>query len=130
MSNLFKHLVSLLEGIFLYLTQPTRHSTALSSLTDLTRSRFQLIAENAFLRQQLITLRVQRQIKKPRFAQSERLWLVWLANRIRNWKDVLLILKPETLLRGHRQGFRLFWKFKSRNHGGRPKLATETISLI
>ena len=42
----------------------------------------------------------------------------------------LLIFKPDTLLDSHRQGFRLFWKFRSRHHGGRPKLATETIALL
>jgi putative transposase len=39
-------------------------------------------------------------------------------------------LKPDTLLRWHRQGFQLFWKFKSRNRAGRPKLDTETVALI
>jgi len=71
-----------------------------------------------------------RQVNKPRFTQSERLWLVLLASRVRHWKDVLLILKPDTLLRWHRLGFQLFWKFKSRTRGGHPKLAPETIALI
>lgn len=71
-----------------------------------------------------------RQVNKPRFTQSERLWLVLLASRVRHWKDLLQILKPDTLLHWHRQGIRLFWKFKCRNRGGRPKLAPETISLI
>jgi len=87
-----------------------------------------MIAENALLRQQLIVLH--RQFRKPYFTQSDRFWFVLLASRVRHWKDMLLILKPETLLRWHREGFQLFWKFKSRNHGGRPKLATETIHLI
>ncbi len=56
--------------------------------------------------------------------------LVLLASRVKNWKDALLIFKPDTLLRWHRQGFRLFWKFKSRNCGGRPKLEAETVALI
>lgn len=88
----------------------------------------QIIAENALLRQQLIILN--RQAKKLHFTQSDRLWLILLASRILHWKDTLLILKPETLLRWHRHGFRLFWKFKSRNHGSRPRLAPETIRLI
>lgn len=66
----------------------------------------------------------------PQFTRSERLWLVHLASRVRNWKDILLILKPDTLPRWHRQGFRLFCKFESRNRDGRPKLSTETINLI
>jgi hypothetical protein len=44
--------------------------------------------------------------------------------------NFLLILKPDTLLRWHRQEFRLFWKFKSRKRGSRPKLSIETINLI
>jgi hypothetical protein len=71
-----------------------------------------------------------RQVKNPTFSQSDRLWLVLLASRVRHWKEALLIFKPNTLLGWHRQGFRLFWKFKSRNRGGRPKLATETVALI
>jgi len=128
MSNLFYSLVLRLERFFLLLTQPTRHSIPLATLTDLTRSRSQLIAENALLRPQLIIL--ERQVKKPHFTQSDRLWLILLASRVKHWKDVLLILKPDTLLHWHRQGFRLFWRFKSRNGGGRPKLATETVALI
>jgi hypothetical protein len=77
-----------------------------------------LAAENALLRQQLIIL--QRHSKKPWFTQTDRLWLVLLASRVRSWKEALLILKPDTLLRWHRQGFRLFWWFKSRNRDGRP----------
>lgn len=128
LSPFFDRLISDLERTLLHLTQPSRHSLALSIATDLPRSKFQLIAENALLRQQLIVL--QRQIRRPHFTQSDRLWLVLLASRVQSWKDVLLIPKPDTLLRWHRQGFRLFWKFKSRNRGGRPRLAAETIALI
>jgi transposase InsO family protein len=124
----FNHLLSMFERTFLHLTQPSRHSLALSIVSDLPRSKTQLIAENALLRQQLIILH--RQIQKPHFTQSDRLWLVLLASRVQNWKDTLLLLKPDTLLRWHRQGFQLFWKFKSRSRGGRPRLSNETITLI
>ena len=120
--------VSTLEPVFLQLTQPSRHSLALAIAADLPRSKSELIAENALLRQQLIVLH--RQIKKPRFTPSDRLWRVLLAARVQRWKDTLLLLKPETLLRWHRKGFRLFWTFKSRKRGGRPKLSIETINLI
>ncbi len=121
-------LFSSLELAFLHLTQPSRHSIVLSTTTDFTRSKAALIAENALLRQQLIVLH--RQVKKPAFSRSDRLLLVLLASRVKNWKDALLIFKPDTLLRWHRQGFRLFWRFKSRNRGGRPKLTMETVALI
>jgi putative transposase len=67
--------------------------------------------------------------KSPRFL-SDRLWLVLLASRVKNWVEALLIFKPDTLLRWHRQGFRLFWRFKSRNRGGRPQLEAEVVALI
>jgi hypothetical protein len=69
-------------------------------------------------------------LENPSFTQSDRLWLDLLASRLRNWKETLRVLNPDTLLRWHHQGFRLFWKLKSRNRSGRPKLATETIALI
>lgn len=62
--------------------------------------------------------------------QSECLWFVLLASRVKNRKEALLIFKPDTLRRWHRQRFRHFWKFKSRNRGGRPKLKAETVTLI
>jgi len=135
MSSLAKSLIRLvhsvinaLEQAFLHLTLPCRHSLVLTIALDVTRPRAELIAENALLRQQLIILN--RQVKKPRFTQAGRLWLVLLVSRVRSWKATLLILKPDTLLRWHRQGFRLFWKLKSRFRGRRPGVASETIALI
>ena len=128
MPNLFTQFVSMLGRVFLPLTQAARHSIALSIAADLPRRKSELIAENALLRQQLIILH--RQVKKPRFTPSDRLWLVLLASCLKHWKEVLFIIKPDTLLCWHRQGFRLFWRFKSRHRGGRPTLDTETVALI
>lgn len=128
LAQLVVRLISLLERAFLHLTQPSRCSVVLSTAADLTRRKADLIVENALLRQQLIVLH--RQIQKPAFTQSDRLWFVLLASRVKNWKESLLVCKPDTLLRWHRQGFRLFWEFKSRHRGGRPKLALEAITLI
>jgi putative transposase len=127
-ARLISTLESTLEQAFLHFSRPARYSITLSTAADFPRSNTQLIAENALLRQQLIILH--RQIKKPHFTRSDRLWLVLLASRVQYWKDTLLILKPDTLLRWHRQGFHLFWKFKSCNHGSRPRLSTNTIVLI
>ena len=127
LAQLFFGSFSSLEHAFLHLTQPARHSIVLSIAADLTRSQAELIAENALLRQQLIILH--RQIKKPAFSRPDRFWFVLLASRVKNWKESLLIFKPDTLLRWHRQGFCLFLKFKSRNRGGHPKLATETVAI-
>jgi hypothetical protein len=49
---------------------------------------------------------------------------------VRSWKQALVIVQPETLLRWHREAFRLYWKRKSKAHAHKPKVATETIALI
>jgi hypothetical protein len=78
----------------------------------LVRSRSALSAEVLFLRKQLAFYE-ERQVKPRRLNNAARLSLVvW--SRLFEWKDALVIVKPETLLRWHRKGFRLFWKWKSR----------------
>jgi putative transposase len=67
-----------------------------------------LIAENMFLRQQLIVL--ERQVARPQLRPRERVVLVMLASRIQAWRDALIIVKPDTLIRWHRRGFKLFWR--------------------
>ena len=112
------------------LTAPTRPSLLAGTLADLPRNRAELLAENALLRQPLIVLR--RRTKTPRLTGWERLSLLFLANWVPNWKQVLQIIQPDTLLRWHRAGFRLFWKLKLRRPVQmQPKrLAPETIALI
>jgi len=95
---------------------------------DLLRSRSQLLAENAFLRQQLLVLR--RGVKSPALTSADRALLVLLAGRVRAWRQALLLVQPETLLRWHRAGFRALWRRKSRPGPGRPPLPAETIALI
>jgi putative transposase len=56
--------------------------------------------------------------------------LMLLASRIQGWKEALVIVKPATLVRWHRQGFKLFWRKKSRSGPGRPPIAAGTIALI
>ena len=79
----------------------------LEMIADLIRSKAELLAENALLRHQLIILR--RQVKRPAYRKSDRLLLVLLAKMVRTWKQNLFIMQPETLLRGPRELFRLFW---------------------
>jgi putative transposase len=97
-------------------------------LTDLVRSKSELVAENALLRQQLIILR--RQVKRPVCTKTDRMLLVLLARMVRTWKQALFIVQPETLLRWHRQGFKLYWKYKSRAISATPKISAETVALI
>jgi hypothetical protein len=98
-------------------------------LADLTRSRAELIAENALLRQQLIV--ASRGVKRLDFRGHERGLLVLLARLLPRWRCALLLVKPETVLRWHREGFRIFWRRKSRSAGPRePRLAPDVIALI
>lgn len=98
------------------------------ALVDATRSKADLIVENALLRQQLVVLR--RQVKRPCVTSTDRLLLVVLARGARAWKDALLIVQPDTLLRWHRVGFRLVWRAKSKTTTHTPKIPIETIALI
>jgi len=64
---------------------------------DLVRTRGQLLAENALLRQQLVVLR--RSVKRPAVAPTDRALLVLLAGRVRAWRQALLLVQPDTRLR-------------------------------
>src|SRR5205807_10560083 len=116
-----------LSSRFTRWTKPLRTSLPLSTLTDLGRSKSELIAENALLRQQLIILR--RQVKRPVCTKTDRMLLVLLARMVRTWKQALVIVQPETLLRWLRQGFKLLWKYKSRAASLKPRLSQETITF-
>jgi putative transposase len=100
----------------------------IGTLADLKRRRRELIAENMFLRQQLIVL--ERQVARPKMTQRDRHVLVLLASRIKGWKEALIVVKPDTLIGWRRLGFKLFWRQKSRTGQGRPPIPTEIITLI
>jgi transposase InsO family protein len=97
-------------------------------MADLGRSKSELMAENALLRQQLIILK--RQVKRPTCTKTDRLFLVLLARVVRTWKQALFIVQPDTLLRWHRELFRLYWKRRSKASSHKPRVAAETIALI
>jgi len=85
-----------------------------------------LAAEVLFLRKQL-ALYEERQVKPRRATNATRIVMVWLS-RCFDWRAALRIVKPETFIGWHRQGFRLFWRWKSRP--GRPALPKELRGLI
>jgi hypothetical protein len=118
----------LLQWLILKWTKPLHTSLLLGTVMDLTRGEPELVAENALLRQQLIILR--RQIKRPSYPRTDRLLLILRARAVRVWRQALVIVQPETLLRWHRQGFRLFWKQKSKPKSTQAKVTAETIALI
>jgi hypothetical protein len=91
------------------------------------RSRSRLAAENLFLRKQL-ALYAERRVKSRRANDATRITLVLLA-RLIDWKAALTIVKPESLIRWHRQGYRLFWRWRSRALG-RPRLPVDVQQLI
>ena len=69
-------------------------------------------------------------IKRVRLRNSDRKFWVALSSMWPEWKQVLLIVKPETVIRWHRKGFKRYWKLISRKKGGRPKVDRKTINLI
>src|SRR5690349_20781860 len=91
------------------------------------RPRAQLAAENLFLRKQL-ALYVERQVRPRRTDNAIRLALVGLS-RLIEWLPLLIVVKPETLIRWHRKRFGLFWRRKSRPPG-RPRLPINLRRLI
>ena len=109
-------------------TKPATDSLIGGTAADLVKSKPELVVENAFLRQQVIVLN--RQVARPQLTAKDRGLLVLLASRVQEWKNALLIVKPETLLRWHRQGFKLFWRQKSKGQARKPRLSEETITLI
>src|SRR6266487_253479 len=106
-------------------TKPATSILIIGILSDLARNRTDLVVENALLRQQLIVLK--RQIKRPQLTDPDRFRLVFLSHFTKFWKQSLHIVQPETLLRWHRELFRLYWRQKSQ---GKPKVWPETIRLI
>ena len=91
------------------------------------RSSSALAAENLFLRKQL-SLYVERKKKPLRATDRIRFTLVQLSKHFQ-WRDALTIVKSDTLIRWHRKGFRLFWKWKSQS-SGRPRVPTDLRKLI
>src|SRR6266446_1525553 len=93
------------------------------------KSRSRLEAENAALRQQLIVL--QRKVHgRVEFTNSDCLVFMQLYRWFPSVLKVITIIRPETLLRWHRAGFRRYWRWKSRSLGGRPRIAADLRALI
>jgi len=110
-------------------TRPDRAAPLLLGLmADLTRSKRELLVENALLRQQLMVAR--RQFKRPKLTPRDRLSLLLLARFAKHWRDTMLLVKPDTVLRWHRAGFRLFWRRKAKTASNTPRLSRDVVALI
>jgi hypothetical protein len=98
-------------------------------VSDMFKSRWQLEAENLFLRHQLsIALRCTP--PRLRLCRADRALLIWIT---RIWPGLLglaQVVQPETILRWHRTGFKAFWRWKSRKRAGRPKIDRGLRDLI
>jgi putative transposase len=110
--------------------KPDNKALLANAAIDVTRSKAELMIENALLRQQLIVLN--RQVKRPALKPHERVLLVLLASKLRAWKQALLIVQPDTLLRWHRDIFRWLWKRRSKpaKKPGRRPLLRSVVALI
>src|SRR3981081_4013307 len=93
------------------------------------RSKLRLEAENAVLRHQLMVLR--RKLRgRVRLTKHNRWFLIHLYRWVLSTLEALTIIRPETLVRWHRVGFRCYWRWKSRPLGGRPQVDEELRVLI
>src|ERR1039457_6114067 len=91
------------------------------------RSRRELVVENATLRHQLSVLR--RTSGRPRLGLTDKLRLLAGATLLPAWRKAIVVVQPETILKWHRTGFRLFWRHRSKSRN-RARLGADTIDLI
>jgi hypothetical protein len=98
-------------------------------VADLFKSHSRLEAENLFLRYQL-NLALRQKPFRIRLRDSDRALLVWMVRLWPGLLDAVRVVQPETVVRWHRAGVRAFWRWKSRNRAGRPKIDRELRELI
>ena len=92
------------------------------------RSRVNTALEVIALRQQLAVFK--RTQPRPALNSTDRIFWIVLCRLWRGWKNVVLIVKPETVVAWHRTGFRLYWSWRSRRPPGRPNINNEVRELI
>ena len=97
--------------------------TILAFLRALMAGRAALAGENLALRHQLAVL--QRCVKRPKLRKRDRIFWSWLSRLWKGWRSVLIIVQPATVIQWHRQGFKLYWRWKSRRKPGRPQVDRE-----
>jgi hypothetical protein len=92
------------------------------------KSRARLEAENTVLRQQVIVLN-RKSPSRVQLRSIDRLIFVWLYRLFPSILNAITVVKPETVIRWHRRGFRAYWHWKSRRRGGRPRIDREIRAL-
>jgi transposase InsO family protein len=98
-------------------------------VADMFKSRRRLEAENLFLRHQL-NIALRRAPPRLRLRDSDRALLVWMTRICPELLNLAQVVTPETILRWHRAGFKAFWRWKSRNRAGRPRIDRGLRDLI
>jgi len=98
-------------------------------VVDMFKSRCRLQAENLFLRHQL-NIALRRALPRRQMCGSDRALLIWITRLWPSLVDLARVVKPETILRWHRAGFKAYWRRKSRNRAGRPKIDRGLRDLI
>src|ERR1039458_10035810 len=98
-------------------------------VADLFKSRSRLEAGNLFLRHQL-NIALRRAPPRLRLHGSDRALLIWMTKLWPNLLGMVQVVQPETILRWHRAGFKAYWRWKSRNRAGRPKIDRDLRDLI
>lgn len=99
-------------------------------IRDAVRSRLALALENAFLRKQVEILRRRREGRALHTTASERVWLYALSRVTADWRSLLHVVDPETLLEWRRRGYRAFWTFKSRHRRSARRITPVLRALI
>lgn len=100
----------------------------LKTLRSIIYGRAALHMEILALRHQIAVLK--RSSRRPRLRSGDRALWVWLSRVWSRWREALVIVKPETVIAWHRQGFRLWWRLKSRGRPGRPAVPRKVQALI
>jgi hypothetical protein len=124
----WKQLVSRVKLHIKQWIKPVTTGFVTGTLSATTRSRAELVTENALLRQQLIVPK--RQVKRPQLAGADRMRLILLARCTWFWPQALHIVQPDTWLRRHRDLFRRCWWRKSQRKKRKSRIIPETIVLI
>jgi hypothetical protein len=100
----------------------------LGTLRSAVRTRRELALENLALRQQLAVWKARQ--PRPRLTEMDRIFWIVLSRLWKNWRSSLQVVRPETVVRWHRRGFKLYWAWKSRRRWGRPAIGRDLRDLI
>ena len=100
----------------------------LGTLRSTVRTHRELALENLALRQQLAVWKARQ--PRPQLTAMDRMFWVVLSRLWKNWRSSLQVVRPETVVRWHRHGFRRYWPWKSRRRRGRPAIGRELRDLI